>query len=307
MVAAADPNTELTKKAQQEVGFEHAVPEVAALFEHRPDIVLCCTANAGTAAVAEACAERGVPVMIEKPLASSLAHAKRIAAAAGRADLPVMCNWPTAWDGKIQHAVRLARDGALGQLYTLRYRAAHAGPREIGCTPYFWSWLYDAELNGAGALMDYCCYGSALSAWVLGQPDSVTAVKGRLVKTDIAVDDNAIILMQYPGCFGIAEACWTQAGHRPYGFQALGHRAGLVVERGALLRVDDAHPDGETVDVPGLPEGWRNGPEHFVACIRAGRKPEGLVSLDVAVAAQRILEAGLLASRSGSAVRPANL
>jgi predicted dehydrogenase len=306
-VAAVDPNLPLTERAQQEFGFEHALPTIDGLWAHRPDAVLCCTPNAATAGVVEACAERGVPVMIEKPLAATLAQARRIEAAAARSGIPVMCNWPTAWDARIEHAVRLAREGALGHLYTLRYRAAHAGPREIGCSPYFWSWLYDAEQNGAGALMDYCCYGAALAAWILGLPDSVTAVRGRLVKTDIPVDDNAVILMQYAGAFGIAEACWTQAGHRPHGFQALGHRAGLVVERNQLLRVDDAHPDGEPVDVPALPEERRNGPEAFVATLRAGRRPEGLVSLEVAVGAQRILEAGLTASRSGAAVHPAHL
>jgi len=306
-VAAVDPNVPLLDRAKAEFGFEQALPALEGLWAHHPDLVLCCTSNAGTAAVAEACAAHGVPVMIEKPLAANLALAKRIAAAAARGDLPVMCNWPTAWDARIQHAVRLAQAGELGSVYTLRYRAAHAGPREIGCSPYFWSWLYDAEQNGAGALMDYCCYGAALAAWVLGVPESVTAVKGRLVKTDIPVEDNAIILMQYAGAFGIAEACWTQAGHRPYGFQVLGQRAGLVVERDGLLRVDEQNPDGLAVDVPALPEGQRNGPEHFVACVRAGRQPEGLLGLDVAVQAQRILEAALVSCRTGSAVHPANL
>lgn len=306
-VVAVDPNVPLCDRARSEFGFEHAAPAVDGLWEHHPDLVLCCTSNAATAPITEACVERGIPVMIEKPLAANLGLAKRIAAAAERSKVPVMCNWPTAWDARIQHGVRLAKEGALGSVYTLRYRAAHAGPREIGCSPYFWSWLYDAEQNGAGALMDYCCYGAALAAWVLGLPDGVTAIKGRLVKTDIPVEDNAVILMQYPSAFGMAEASWTQAGHRPYGFGVLGHRAGLVAERDQLLRVDEQHPDGIAVDVPALPEGRRNGPEHFVECIRTGRNPEGLVGLDVAVMAQRILEAGLVSSRSGSVVHPANL
>ena len=113
--------------------------------------------------------------------------------------------------------------------------------------------------------------------------------------------------MQYAGCFALAEASWTQAGHRPYGFQALGHRAGLVIERDQLLRVDAEHPDGEPEAVPALPPGRRNGPEYFLECVRSGRSPEGLVSLEVACAAQAILEAGLLASRTGAAVRPGNL
>jgi predicted dehydrogenase len=306
-VAAVDPNRPLTERAQREFGFDQALPAIDGLWELRPDAVLCCTSNAASAAVVEACAEHGVPVMVEKPLSANLAQARRIAAASRRSGVPVMCNWPTAWDPKIRHAVRLAREGALGHVYTVRYRAAHAGPREIGCSPYFWSWLYDSEQNGAGALMDYCCYGAALAAWLLGLPETVTGVAGRLVKTDIPVDDNAILLLRYPAAFGIAEASWTQAGRRPYGFQVLGHQAGLVVEQGHLLRVDAAHPEGEPVEVPPLPPEERHGPAYFVHCLRTGKQPQGLVGLDVAYMAQQILEAGLLASRTGLAVRPASL
>ncbi len=306
-LAAVDPHAPLRERARAEYGFETLLPDTAELWDLRPDAVLCCTANSETAAVVEACAAHGVPVMVEKPLAANLGQARRIANAAARSGIPVMCNWPTAWDARLRHAVQLAQSGALGELYTVRYRAAHAGPREIGCSPYFYSWLYDAERNGAGALMDYCCYGAALACWMLGEPTTVTGVRGRLVKTDIPVDDNAILLMQYPHAFAVAEASWTQAGSRPGGVQLLGERAGLWVERGQLWRADADHPDGVALDVPALPPTERNGPTAFLEALRQGRAPEGLCGLGVAVAAQRTLEAGLLATRSGAAVAPASL
>ncbi len=305
LVAAVDPNAPLTERARRELGFQHALARMDDLWSLRPEAILCCTANRDTADVVEQAAAHGVPVMVEKPLAANLAQARRIAAAAKR--VPVMCNWPVAWDANIRHALDLARGDSLGSLYTMRYRAAHRGPREEGMSQYFWSWLYDAEQNGAGALIDYCCYGSALAALVLGLPTSVTAVKGRLVKTDIPVEDNAIILMQYPTAFALAEACWTQAGNRPGGLQILGHRAGLIIEGGRLLRVDQEHGQGAPVQVPPLPEGERNGPEYFLHCLDRGVEPAGLVSWQIGLDAQRILEAGLLASRSGSMVRPADL
>ena len=306
-VAAVDPNLPLRERARAEYGFEALPPDLDGLWALQPDAVLCCTANSDTATVVEACADHGVAVMVEKPLAANLGQARRIAKAAARANIPVMCNWPTAWDARLRHAVQLARAGALGELYTLRYRAAHAGPREIGCSEYFYSWLYDAERNGAGALMDYCCYGAALACWVLGEPTTVTGVRGRLVKTDITVDDNAILLLQYPHAFSVAEASWTQAGSRPGGLQLLGERAGLLIERGQLWQVDADHPDGIAIEVPALPATACNGPTAFLEGLRQGRAPEGLCSLGVAVSAQRVLEAGLLATRSGRAVAPASL
>ena len=304
-IAAVDPNAPLTERACREFGFARALDGVDALWDLHPDIVLCCTPNNATAAVVEAAARHGVPIMVEKPLAANLAQARRIRAAAER--VLVMCNWPVAWDPKVRHALRVAAGDDLGSVYTVRYRAAHRGPREEGMSEYFWSWLYDPEQNGGGALIDYCCYGAALAAQTLGMPDRVVGVKGRLVKTDIPVEDNAILLMQYPQAFAIAEACWTQAGARPGGFQVLGHRAGLVIEQGRLLRVDSEHRDGLEVVVDPLPAGQRNGAEYFVSCVRAGRRPQGLVSVEVGVAAQQILEAGRQATETGTAVAPASL
>ena len=41
--------------------------------------------------------------------------------------------------------------GEIGKLFYFKQRSAHNGPKEIGCDPHFWHWLYDEELNGAGA------------------------------------------------------------------------------------------------------------------------------------------------------------
>ena len=71
----------------------------------------------------------------------------------------------------------MAQAGEIGQLWQVKYRAAHQGPVELGCSRQFCEWLYDEELNGAGALMDYCCYGAVLAEVLLGKPDQVTGIK----------------------------------------------------------------------------------------------------------------------------------
>jgi predicted dehydrogenase len=305
-VSACDPNDPLTERARRAFGFAHVARDAEALWSERPEVVLYYGPNAGSAPLVEAAAAHGAHVLVEKPLAANLAQARRIDAAARRAGIFVMCNWPTAWDARVQHAAALAQAGDLGQLYQVRYRAAHAGPREIGCSPYFWSWLYDAEQNGAGALMDYCCYGAAMAAWLLGMPETVVALKGRLVKADIPVEDNAVVLMQFARALGTAEGCWTQAGHL-YELYVFGDRAGLVMRGAELLRIDADHPEGVALEVPPQPEGARDPAEYLLRCLREQRTPQGLVSLEVAVRAQTILEAGLVSARTGTAVMPALL
>ena len=132
----------------------------------------------------------------------------------------------------------------------------------MGCSEYFYSWLYNRSRNGAGALMDYCCYGANMARHWLGAPNSVIGMADRLVKTDIDVDDNAIILMKYPHAFATAEASWTQvapdgehSGLQGYAYDGFGI-FGVYGEDGELLStadLDECHGhtheiewDGET-------------------------------------------------------------
>ncbi|GIV78940.1 MAG: hypothetical protein KatS3mg050_3334 [Litorilinea sp.] len=214
LVAAADPNQELLDKVQA----EHGAGQVFLSYEEmldsvELDAVYVFSDNATGAELAVMAAERGLHVMVEKPMAADLEGAVQMLAAARQAGVKLMVNWPFAWWPQLQKALEMARSGAIGQVFSTKYRSAHAGPKELGCTPYFYNWLHDADLNGAGALMDYCCYGAALARTVLGQPSRVTGVVGHLLKDYVTVDDNAVIVMQWPRAIAITEASWTQIGH----------------------------------------------------------------------------------------------
>src|SRR6202008_5141640 len=93
---------------------------------------------------------RGLPVMVEKPRAADLAGAEALLAAARRANLPLMVNWPTAWRPALRHGLALAAAGEVGEPVQLSHRGGHAGPREFGCSPQFVEWLYDPHRNGGG-------------------------------------------------------------------------------------------------------------------------------------------------------------
>src|SRR3954451_23888171 len=210
LAAAADANPPLLDRVRSEFGVGKTYASYAEMFENeRLDVVIVAMDNASTADGGEAAAAQGIHVISEKPMAATLQQADRMIEACRRARVELMINWPTAWSPAIQTVDRLIREGAIGKVHKVKYLAAHQGPKEIGCSPYFYNWLYDAHLNGAGALMDYCCYGADLAAHWLGRPESVVGVMGTLVKEDFPVDDNAIILMKYPHAFGVAETSWT--------------------------------------------------------------------------------------------------
>src|SRR6267378_4055012 len=167
-VAAADPDLRLRERLAREHGGVEALASYDALLERADlDAVLIFADNRASAELGVRALGRGLPVMIEKPMAADLAGADALLAAARAAGLPLMVNWPTVWRPALRHGLTLVRSGAVGEPVQLSHRGGHAGPREYGCSRQFCEWLYDPARNGGGALVDYCGYGAILCRTVL--------------------------------------------------------------------------------------------------------------------------------------------
>jgi len=307
LAAAADPNPELRDKIQKEFGCPRVFESYNEMLDEvELDAVYVFGDNASGADMAVAAAEHGLHVMVEKPMAATLEGAVRMLAAARSAGTQLMVNWPFAWQAPFQRGLQMAQSGDLGQIFSTKYRAAHCGPKELGCTPFFYNWLYDAELNGAGALMDYCCYGAALARYLLGMPSRVTGVVGHLQKDYVTVDDNAVIVMQWPRAMAMTEASWTQIGHlTSYVTVIYGSQGTVMIEpsaKGRVLLATQEHDEGIEVDVPPLAEEMHSATAYFLSRITNELPIEGICSAEVGRDAQEILEAGLVSAMNGEAV-----
>jgi predicted dehydrogenase len=185
VVAAGDVNEPLRERFQKMFPNARLYPSWQEMLdaEHgNIDVVQCASENSVHADIVEASAAHGLHVISEKPMAATFEQAKRMADAAKRHNVRLFINWPSAWSPAFQEWERRIAAGEIGDVRFVRYRSAHNGPREIGCDPHFVEWLYDAEKNGAGAYMDYCCYGAVMCARFLGRASRVTALRGVLAK-----------------------------------------------------------------------------------------------------------------------------
>ncbi|MGH7127319.1 MAG: Gfo/Idh/MocA family protein, partial [Planctomycetaceae bacterium] len=229
------------------------------------------------------------------------AQADRMLSIAEQGGTRLFINWPMRWRPQVVQSWQLIQEGAIGEVFHARMRMAHRGPREFGCSEFFWSWLYDAEQNGGGAIIDYCCYGAAAFRHLFGMPQAVQAVAGRLVKTDIAVDDNAAITLIYPNRHAVAEASWSQipAYHDAVYLGTLGT---LWTEEGKLCIATDEGEKREIAVEP-LPAGRSSGPETFLACLERGEEFPDVCSAAVCRDAQAILQAGVESAQSGQRIR----
>src|SRR6267142_905147 len=288
LVAAAEPDAGLRDRLRALHDGIATHDTFDAVLERRDlDAVLVFSDNRTSAELGVRALGRGLPVMIEKPMAADLAGARALLAAARTAGVPLMVNWPTAWRPALRHGLTLAREGAVGEPVQLSHRGGHAGPREFGCSPQFCDWLYDPARNGGGALVDYCGYGAILCRTVLGRPDAVTAVARHLRKEGLPAEDNTVVILRYPSALGLLEASWTQIGGEPaFAMVVFGDAGTLLVhqpkatregEKASAGRIQLVTAEGsEWIDPPALPADERDGPSYFLSRIAAGRAVEGM-------------------------------
>jgi predicted dehydrogenase len=314
LVAAADPDPQLRERFEKLYGGVATHETFDALFDRRDlDAVLVFSDNRGSAELGVRALERRLPVMIEKPMAADLTGARALLRASRSAGVPLMVNWPTAWRPALRHGLTLAVDGAVGEPMQLSHRGGHAGPREFGCSPQFCEWLYDPHRNGGGALVDYCGYGAVLCRLVLGMPEAVTAVTPPPRKPGLTAEDRAIAVLSYPRALGLLEASWMQIGAEPaFAMIVYGERGTLIVhqprptregERVGTGRVELVTAEGSRiVDPPPLPADQRDGPTHFLACVRTGAAPVDFAAAEVGCAVQEVIAAAQQAAATGRRV-----
>jgi len=215
LVGIAEPNKALAERFLK----QHGLP-MSLWFATLEEMISTTKPEAVTAfgsifdhlAVVKACAPRGIHVMVEKPLAISLDHAKQMQSLAKQYKIHLLTNFETTWYATNHKAHDLVEQNKLGKLRKVVVHDGHEGPKEIGVDPEFLEWLTDPKQNGGGAVIDFGCYGANLITWLANgqKPLAVMAITQQF-KPDIypKVDDEATIVLEYPGMQGIIQASWN--------------------------------------------------------------------------------------------------
>jgi predicted dehydrogenase len=311
IVGIAEKNRELAERYAKRYGIDtnlifasldemiaRAKPEAVAAFgptdEHR--------------AVVEACAPRGIHVMVEKPLAFQRSEALAMQALATRHHIHLLTNLETSWYAS-NHAMRaLVNDEhALGEIRKVVVHDGHQGPKEIDVEPEFFVWLTDPKRNGGGALTDFGCYGANLVTWLMrGEaPQGVFAVTQQIKpKIYPHVDDEATIVLTYPRAQAILQASWNW----PFGrkdMEVYGEHGYVLVPDRNTLRVRLGQSTTEEVRSPPPMPSPRDEPFSYLAAVVRGEvtvEPTDLSALENNVTVARVLDAARESARTGRLV-----
>jgi predicted dehydrogenase len=288
------------------------------LDKERFDLVLFCPENARHAEVAEAIAAHGAHLLTEKPMAATLSQALRMARAARTAGRELVVNWPSTWSAAIRTAHRLVREGTIGEVWEVKWRAGSLGPLAHGSThpgvdgqavemsdaEKGATWWHAAS-TGGGALLDYTCYGACLSRYYIGEPATAAfGIKANLLTPYGDADDNAVITVRFPKALAILEATWSCPDHGvPTGPLIYGSTGTIVVERAGDRQVVNVHrgrgKEPEVVEPDPLPEGRDTLGKEVINHLETGEPVHETLQLDFNLDAMAILDAGIRSAASG--------
>ena len=267
------------------------------------DILSVNTPNSLHAPQAIAALERGIHVMVEKPMALNAEEARAMQAASERSGAKLMVAHCWRFDEEVNWLKRQVEAGKLGRLLRTRGWGVHVNWGPGG-------WFADARLAGGGALADMGIHAIDTARWLLGDPEP-RSVYARLSTdyTELDVDDSGTIWINWEGgASSIIESGWwwphadgPEASTQLYGARGFGQ---LFPTR---LEIPDRRAETVATIDPGYPplrdeqcpqEMYDRQLAYFIHCLRQDRQPqpgaaEGIVNM-------LIIDAALESSRSGA-------
>lgn len=183
------------------------------------DAVSICSPNRMHAAMSIYALERGLNVLCEKPMATTLDECERMVAAARAAKKILMIGQNQRLAPAHVKAREMIQGGTTGRVLSFETHFGHGGPETWSVGQGAGTWFFKRNASGYGVLFDLGVHKIDLIHFLLGEYcEEVGAILATRDKTDdtgmrIDVDDNAVcVLRMQSGVVGTMAASWTYYG-----------------------------------------------------------------------------------------------
>lgn len=190
------------------------VPDLTSLLrDPRVQAVAICAENHRHADLTISAADAGKHILCEKPTARSLLECQQMATAITRTGVVYMQSFPQRLLPANQRVKRLLAEGTIGPVSLVRKRHGHFfALRDLATTM---PWIVDRQRAGGGALLDEGVHQADVLRWLLGDPEEVAALPGRVSGGRTLEDTGAAIYRFRGGVLGVLEAGWTWVAGGP--------------------------------------------------------------------------------------------
>ena len=235
LVAVCDPDPDRTRHLRVPAFTDH----LQLLKIVRPDVVHICTPHDQHVPVAIDCLDAGVAVLLEKPVAATVAEADRLIAAAGRnPGVRIGVCLQNRYNATSRAARELLRSAEVtGASATVLW---HRDPAYYRARP----WRGRRAESGGGVLINQAIHTLDLLEWLVGE---VTAIRGQVGRYAldgvIDVEDTAAAVLDHAGgARSVFFATVANATDAPVTIEIVTAKATLLI-RGDLTVT---HADGRT-------------------------------------------------------------
>ena len=312
LVGIYEPNQELVKRLAKtyDLNEELFYSDLNKMLDVlKPEAVVAFGSIYEHMAVVEACAPKSIHVMVEKPLATNIEHARKMEQLAKKNNIHLLTNFETSWYPSTEKTFRLVTDSNyVGKIRKVVIHDGHNGPQEIGVNKEFFAWLTDPVQNGGGALIDFGCYGANLMTYLMKgeEPVSVTAVTKQFKPAIYPmVDDDATIIVTYPTAECIIQASWNWPFSRK-DMEVYGETGYVFADNNTSMRLRSQQEKTErSIKVNAKELNVYEDPFSYFADVVKGRikvPNYGLYSLENNMMVVKILDAARKSAKSGKTV-----
>jgi predicted dehydrogenase len=296
VAAGADPSAEMRGR------FAQAFPDAqlyasleALLAQPAIDAVVIAVPTGYHQAIASAALAARKPVLLEKPMARTVAQCQRLIEDAQKTGALLMIAHCRRFDPYWKAWGEYVTAGKLGAPVLWRDARASPGPG---------SWYMDQELGG-GPLMDGAIHNYDFANWIFGEPESVLSSAIKMDPAASAIDTGSAIIRYRAGHQLLISWSWAARGNTlhdvigPQGYIQFG-TGGLTPPAEEQGRYQyccftDRAGQQSLIRSPAQPDMYTIQAEHFLACIRgetACQSP-GTEAIKAVAVAEAVLQAGL--------------
>ena len=225
-VADDDPMRGQTIAAQNQAHHFHSYED---LLEAKPDGVIICTENNRHRPLVEMAASRGVHVLCEKPIATTLEDARAIVNACDKASVLLMTAFPMRFSAPLLDLKGRLDNGDFGDVYCFN------GTNQGELPTKHRAWFVDPELAGGGAIMDHTVHLVDIMRWFTNsEVETIYARSNKIFHADeVQVETGALEMLTFEnGVFATIDASWSRP---PYWPTWGGLTFEMVTQRGAVV------------------------------------------------------------------------
>lgn len=246
LASLCEVDRELADRRARELGFATATGDWRALVaDPAVDVVSITTPNAFHAEMAIAALAAGKHVWCEKPMATSLADAQAMLAAARGAGRVAALGYNYIQNPAIRLAGRLIAEGAIGEINHLRVEMDEDFMADSGAV---FSWKSESA-SGHGALDDFGVHAFSLLQTLGGEVDVVMAEMAKPYPTrplreggarPVETHDIATLLLRFrsgaSGLVALNRAAWGRKGR--IALQIFGARGSIVFDQERMNEIE---------------------------------------------------------------------